>query len=633
MEPGGERMAQTSRYLKVGELLAILNDLWRGHDTGTLVLQRESITKFLYFQDGQVIFAASNAAEDKFTQILIDQRRLTVEQVNLANQKRESRTLGRTLVDLGFISSEDLLEALIAQVRKIALSVAEWTSGTSSFKPNVLPPGVAKLPITTERLVLDTVLSMGDRTWVGQALGGLESVLKISNSDKGAVREMPLAVEEIKVLEAMDGRRSLREICEATGVDTFLGAKFVLGLFYLHFAHRKEILVPQHHADAKVDLSFLDEVVPPPATAEKVPAPEPPPPVPPPPTPPPPVPTEIPNLLFSEPESSEPKASGLSLTFLPPAEGPEEPPAAESIPLLEADVEANPPLTEPEESPDLLLHPVVDTPACPPDIQVKRKPKYIGILAAGLLLVASLAGIWWFQYRPPGEAPRKPTTQAAARKVPPTTTLPAVKPAESNLVVPPALGGPANEAPSLQPPPSATNKPATGPGPANAPPLPPPTPAAAVSNKVEPPPVMKVQAPSTAVAKNAPAPLTPNPDPKSGKPTTAAKGGDLLRAGKYPEAAQAFRDNLKKTDAAFTIDVEIACQPDTLVKAVAAAQGDPALMVIPFDFRGRSCYRVIWGTYKTRADAEAALKKLPAHFVGDANPPKVRSWAEVKPGK
>ena len=55
-------------------------------------------------------------------------------------------------------------------------------------------------------------------------------------------------------------------------------------------------------------------------------------------------------------------------------------------------------------------------------------------------------------------------------------------------------------------------------------------------------------------------------------------------------------------------------------------------MVIPYRFKGRSCYRVIWGTFATRSEAEAALKKLPAHFLGDANPPKVRPWSEVKPG-
>ena len=444
-------MAQTSRYLKVGELLAILNDLWRGHDTGTLVLQREAITKFLYFQDGQVIFAASNAAEDKFTQILIDRGRLTVEQVNLDNQKRESRTMGRTLVDLGFISSEDLLEALIAQVRKISLSVAEWTSGTSSFKPNVLPPGVAKLPITTERLVVDTVLSIGDRTWVGQALGGLESVLKISNSDKGAVREMPLSVEEIKVLEAVDGRRSLREICEATGVDSFVGAKFVLGLFYLQFAHRKEVLVPQHHADAKVDLSFLDEVVPPPAPAEKVPASPPPPaapppplapPVPHPPLPPPPSHEEAQSILFSAPDSPEPKGSGLSLSFLPPAEEKGEPPPAEAIPFLGADVEVAQIPSAPEEATDFLLHPVADLPGPLPDLRAKRRRMFAGIIAAGVLVLGSLAVYWWFEFRLPTETPRKPATQTALRKVPPTATLPLVKPAESNAPVTPAPGGP-----------------------------------------------------------------------------------------------------------------------------------------------------------------------------------------------
>lgn len=606
-------MAQTSRYLKTGELLAILSDLWRGRDTGTLVLQREATTKFLYFQDGQVIFAASNAPEDKFTQILIDQGRLTVDQVNLATQKRESRTLGRTLVDLGFLSSEDLLDALIAQVQRIALSVAIWPSGTSSFKPNVLPPGVAKLPITTGRLVLDTASSVPDRAWVGQTLGGLESVLKIASSEKDAIREMSLTAEESRILDAVDGRRSIREICEQVGLDSFSGAKFLLGLFFLQLAHRKEVLTPMTHGDdGKVDLSFLDEVVPTAhGSAKRAGTP-----TPPPPPEPVPVPTAFeapepaPRSLFEaappapddQPEPEEEPASPEAptpspFTFLAPEEPPREASFSEPEPGLTTPILDMAPRPEtPSDLPvgnvaDLLLPPPKQPP--PPRPLPRKSYGKLALAAAAILVVAGGAlGGWWYLNR-------KPAKSAAAH---PSAEEPP-KPSQAKPVPKPSVPAPSNSASPLQ---SA---------PAN--PLPPPPDDAAAK---------PVQVPVAPPA--APAPKTPSPAPVA---PLGSGARDLLQAGKYPEAARAFQSELKGTKAAFTIDVEIACQPETIQKGFAASQGNSAYMVVPYNFRGRNCYRVLWGTYATQKEAESALQKIPAHFLGDQHPPKVVPWSAVRP--
>jgi hypothetical protein len=685
-------MAQMSRYLKTGELLAILNDLYKGRDTGTLVLQKEAITKFLYFQDGQVIFAASNAPEDKFTQILIDQGRLTVEQVNLATQKREARTLGRTLVDLGFISSEDLLDALIAQVRKIALSTAEWASGNSSFKPNVLPPGVAKLPITTERLVVDTALGMQDRTWVGQTLGGLDTVLKISGSEKQAIREMPLSAEESKILNAVNGANTIREICETAGVDAFMGAKFLLGLFFLQWVHRKEVLIPRAHGEeSKVDLSFLDEVVPSTSHAQKPAEVVPEPLLPPPPSPPPALPLEEPAMTFTMNEGTAPPEEPSGPVYSPLAfqADPDKEPTffhPDSPMPLEADPKQPDPPIEDEDS-NLRIRPIRLNPALP-SLKAKRKRTVTLLVSLAMLVVIAMVVVLWRQNpmlpgmrskaKPsPVKASAKPTPPSPANRPAPAPSLPAANtplpsaaPAPSNtptpVLVPPAAKPPAAAAPAPAAPAPSKNVPVTAapvPAPSKPLPSPPPQPSAKV------PPAKNVPAPippGPAPSKNAMAPVPPAPAPAKNTPVpppakpapaknapvappaksvpepakpvpekaaSPSQGGDLLKQGKYPEAAQAFAGQLKGSKAEYTIDVEIACQPDTIVKGLTAAQGDPSFMILPYNFHGRSCYRVIWGTYKSRSEAEAALKKLPGHFLSDQQPPRVAPWTAVRPDR
>src|SRR5512140_1531680 len=205
-------MAQGSRTFRKGELLAILGDIYRDKGTGTLVLQQGTTSKFLYVQEGEFIFAASNSPEDKFTQILVERGKLTPEQLELATEKKENRTIGRTLVEMGFLGSEDLLDALVEQMRKIARSAVRWDEGLAVFKAGVLPNNIARLPILTPRFMVDTALSIDDRNWVATSLGRMETPLVISPAEREVARALPASPEEQRLLEQIDGKLNAREV-------------------------------------------------------------------------------------------------------------------------------------------------------------------------------------------------------------------------------------------------------------------------------------------------------------------------------------------------------------------------------------------------------------------------------------
>ncbi|MEW6757435.1 MAG: hypothetical protein AB1347_04375, partial [Acidobacteriota bacterium] len=135
-----------------------------------------------------------------------------------------------------------------------------------------------------------------------------------------------------------------------------------------------------------------------------------------------------------------------------------------------------------------------------------------------------------------------------------------------------------------------------------------------------------IAAPSSPPALTATPPL-----PAAGAPPlppASDKGGsarELLAAGRFPEAARAYAAALRNETSPFTIDVEVACQPETLVKGLTAAGGDSRFMVLPYNLKGRDCYRVIWGLYPDRSSAETALASLPDFFKQHASP-RVASW-------
>lgn len=529
--------------LSIGELLSILGELHRDRETGTLVLQQDDVSKYLYFQEGQVIFAASTAGEDKFTQILVETGKLTAEQLELAQQKRDGRTIGKTLVELGFLGSSDLLEALIEQVHRVSISVLHWTGGSAAFKEGLLPPNVAKLPISTPRLVVDVACAFQDRQWVNQVLGGLETVIQMTEAEKEAAGGLPPTDSEQALLNGIDGKRSLRQVCESAGVEVFSGAKFFIGLYFLGLAHKRDVLVekPAHEDNA---------LMPQPAGAGQPAAPEPPAPPPPSKEPPPP-------LFMQEhepPEPAEVQSGGLSFNSLP--DGP-----------------------------------------------IKKRTRgganrIVFLFTVFVLVGAGAAGYWWFYMRP-GPSP-----------------IPVKNPAQSPRKVleriPQAGNGSAPKAPAGRVEvPAARETPTQGrdlTGKANAAPL-------AVSPKG-----------------NGRSQKAKSPSAKARAASSAGETGDaetLLKEGRFHEAARAFAREKDSLLSGYTVAVEVACEDSTIARGVSEAANNPKYFILPFDLHGRSCYRVLWGHYATRKEAESALAAMPEFFKQNASP-KVASWASVR---
>ncbi|PYQ49231.1 MAG: hypothetical protein DMF59_14095 [Acidobacteria bacterium] len=62
--------------------------------------------------------------------------------------------------------------------------------------------------------------------------------------------------------------------------------------------------------------------------------------------------------------------------------------------------------------------------------------------------------------------------------------------------------------------------------------------------------------------------------------------------------------------AKFTLQIELVCQRASLDKA--RAMGGERIWSAPISYRNQQCYRVFWGRFATKADAEGAINEVPA---------------------
>ncbi|HXI02686.1 MAG TPA: hypothetical protein VNI57_05865, partial [Candidatus Saccharimonadales bacterium] len=95
----------------------------------------------------------------------------------------------------------------------------------------------------------------------------------------------------------------------------------------------------------------------------------------------------------------------------------------------------------------------------------------------------------------------------------------------------------------------------------------------------------------------------------------------LLGKGRYAEAARGFQSSLAGKGGLYTVQLALACSADTVARALKSSRGAKEFFILPREFHGRACYRLVWGAYPGRAAAEKGRTSVPAAWLKDKNPP------------
>ena len=183
--------------------------------TGVLILRRARVTKKLYYQDGEIVFAQSSVPEERLGDILLASGRITEEQYReSAARIAPGRRQGRVLVEMGVIAPEELRRLVCGQVEAVIYSLFLWDAGYFEFLEGDLP---GEERITLRRSIPDLILEGMRRA--GPAAGrpdlraGEDPVLHRLEGEAEAFGEVTLTPEEKSVLAAVSSGMSISEVC------------------------------------------------------------------------------------------------------------------------------------------------------------------------------------------------------------------------------------------------------------------------------------------------------------------------------------------------------------------------------------------------------------------------------------
>jgi septal ring-binding cell division protein DamX len=193
------------------------------------------VIKVVYFHKGSIAFASSNEKCDRLTEVLKQAGKLTPEQVQDAQSRlKPNVSLGKTLVELGYISAKDLLWGARAQVDGILHHLLFWNQGKFQIQEGNLPREIIHLNLPVPNVIFEGIMKTQNRDWILQHIGSPEAIYAISTDFNEQAQQLKLPVSSIST--QLNGRRSLHEIAQSSGIDSFELCKAVVALEYLDLA-------------------------------------------------------------------------------------------------------------------------------------------------------------------------------------------------------------------------------------------------------------------------------------------------------------------------------------------------------------------------------------------------------------
>ncbi|MGQ9897804.1 MAG: DUF4388 domain-containing protein [Acidobacteriota bacterium] len=200
--------------------------------TGELLLSRGEERKQIYFETGNIVFAASNQPSDRIGNSLLRQGLITQADVDrtLAHV-HEGKRFGQALVEAGLMSERDLITNITFQVLDIIYSVFNWTTGTFEFIPgeNRVAEEL-KLKLTTASIILEGVRRIEDFSIIRRGLGDLNRFIAPSSSPLLRLQTMTLKPFERQLLELITQPLDLLHILVSVSSPPAVTLKSIFGL-------------------------------------------------------------------------------------------------------------------------------------------------------------------------------------------------------------------------------------------------------------------------------------------------------------------------------------------------------------------------------------------------------------------
>lgn len=229
------------------KLPQVLSFLSAAQKSGTLVLNRGDQDTHIFFENGSIVFAASNQEQFRLGQILLRKKKLTRSDCVRIDDLMVNKggRFGQIAVTEGILTDPQLHDFLKIQVSEILYDAFVWTGGSFEFSEAVdLPSYAVTIAIDLANLIMEGARRIDEWEQCIRLLPDKDVVFRVvanPNSDK-----ITLTVDEWKILFMINGVRTLEELSHDADAEPFAVYRVVYGLLSNHLI---EAVSPSERAE------------------------------------------------------------------------------------------------------------------------------------------------------------------------------------------------------------------------------------------------------------------------------------------------------------------------------------------------------------------------------------------------
>ncbi len=225
-------------HVPLGEILQMLQ---HQHQTGVLEVDRREAGRpdssiAICLREGLVDIALGRGGDDglRLGRILLDEDLVDREDLEMLLKHRagSKRLLGAQLVKLGYITADDLRQALVRQTSELVYEALRWHGGGYRFARYATRPEAtdARLGLPIASILMEGLRRVDEWRLIEEQIHDFDMVLAIRQDAVDALSPEALSREERLVLGAVDGERTVRQIVEESRMGSFDACKILFQL-------------------------------------------------------------------------------------------------------------------------------------------------------------------------------------------------------------------------------------------------------------------------------------------------------------------------------------------------------------------------------------------------------------------
>jgi hypothetical protein len=210
----------------------LLNLVNLARKTGMLTVNGQSQNVVLYFKEGRLIRASTNADSVHLAAMLLKTGKLTDDQARAVDSQSASssdRMIGKYLMEAKLVSRDDIIQGVKDYMLGIVYDLFTWEEGEFFFDQETLPANdKIMIPLNLDNVILEGSRRIEQNRVLEEELPDLSTIaLKITDKP---LRDVKLTQDDWRVISHIHPRNSVKQIAQNNHMDEYQIRKIVYGM-------------------------------------------------------------------------------------------------------------------------------------------------------------------------------------------------------------------------------------------------------------------------------------------------------------------------------------------------------------------------------------------------------------------